>query len=65
MNLSDIMGQLKLHLFAEIGLFLFFGIFLGVVLYTFLRRNQSTFDRARRMPLDDGTAVSTETKDDA
>ncbi len=63
MSLSDVMAQMKLHLFAEIGLFLFFGLFLGVILYTFVRRNQATFDRARRMPLDDGLPAATEKRD--
>ncbi len=62
MNLTDVMAQLKLHMFAEVGLFLFLAIFLGVILYTFVRRNQATFDRARRMPLDDGRPAATETR---
>ena len=59
MGLSDIMGQLKLHFWAEIGLVFFLGIFLAVVLYTFLRRNRATFDRARHLPLEDGERAGT------
>ena len=59
MSLSEIMSQSGLEGWAEIGLVLFLAIFAGVLVYTFRRRNQAKFDRARRMPLDDAP-ISTE-----
>ena len=53
MSLSEIMSQSGLEGYAEVGLVLFLAIFAGVLGYTFRRRNQARFDRARRMPLDD------------
>lgn len=53
MSLSEIMSQAGLEGYAEIGLVLFFALFLGVLVYTFRKRNQAKFDRASRMPLDD------------
>jgi cbb3-type cytochrome oxidase subunit 3 len=54
MSLADIMSAADLHGWAEIGLVLFFALFLGVLGYVFSRRNRATFERASRMPLDDG-----------
>lgn len=55
MKLGDVMGAAGLQIFAEIGLVLFLAIFVGVLIYTFSRRNRPVFDRARRAPLDDAT----------
>jgi cbb3-type cytochrome oxidase subunit 3 len=52
MRLSDVMGYARLELFAEIGLVIFGLIFLGVLVYTFSKRNRRQFEAARRMPLD-------------
>jgi cbb3-type cytochrome oxidase subunit 3 len=46
------MGYARLELFAEIGLVMFGLIFLGVLVYTFSKRNRRQFEAARRMPLD-------------
>lgn len=53
MKLSDVMGRAGLASWAEVGLLLFVAAFIGIVIYTFLRRNQATFERARHMPLDE------------
>ena len=37
---------------GEVGMLLFISIFVGVVIYTFRRKNQSTFESAAHMPLD-------------
>ena len=39
--------------FGETGLLIFVSMFAVVLIYTFARRNQTTFDHARHMPLDD------------
>jgi cbb3-type cytochrome oxidase subunit 3 len=54
MRLSDVMGGARLELFAEVGLVIFALAFATVLVTTFLRRNRAAFERARRMPLDDG-----------
>lgn len=38
---------------VEIGLLIFCGMFALVIIYTFRRRNQGTFERAAHMPLHD------------
>jgi cbb3-type cytochrome oxidase subunit 3 len=53
MSLSEIMAQAGLTVYAEIGLVLFLILFLGILVYTFRRRNRSKFERARRLPLED------------
>lgn len=64
MRLSEIMSAAGLQVFAEIGLVMFLGIFAGVVIYTFTRRNRATFDRARTAPLDDAALSSRENSTD-
>lgn len=45
----------RLSHFAQTGgLLIFVVIFAGVLIYALWPRNQSKFDRAARMPLDDG-----------
>ena len=53
MNLSDLMSQMGLHRFAEIGLVLFLLLFAGVLVHTFRRGNRERFERAARLPLHD------------
>lgn len=53
MSLADIMGAMRLHMFAEIALFIFLAMFLGVVVHVLRKKNKSRFDSARFMPLDD------------
>lgn len=53
MSLTEIMSHAGLEGYAEVGLVLFLALFLGVLVYTFRKRNKATFDRASRMPLDD------------
>jgi len=52
MSLTDVMGGFGLQLFAELGLVLFGGAFLAIVVTTFLRRNREHFERARLLPLE-------------
>jgi cbb3-type cytochrome oxidase subunit 3 len=53
MKLSDVMSAARLEVFAEIGLVLFALAFLTVLVTTLLRRNQPSFERASRLPLDE------------
>jgi hypothetical protein len=52
MSLGDVVSASGLALFAQVALLLFAAIFLYVVAATLARRNQSTFERARFLPLD-------------
>jgi cbb3-type cytochrome oxidase subunit 3 len=54
MKLSDVMGGARLEMFAEIGLVIFALAFVVVLVTTWHRVNRDAFERARRMPLDDG-----------
>lgn len=57
MKLSDVMSASGLSGFAEMGLVIFVVVFIGIVFYTFSRRNRDRFQRARKIPLDDLEAV--------
>jgi len=56
MSLRDVVSGAGLGAFAEVALVLFFAAFLAIVLYVVLRR-RGAWDRARRLPLDDGAPV--------
>ncbi len=58
MKLSDIMGAMELHAYAEIAMVLFMAMFVMVVLYVLKRGNATRFEQARFMPLDDDNPVS-------
>jgi len=51
MKLSDVMGAMELHVFAEVAFVIAAAAFAAVVVTTFLRRNREPFERARLMPL--------------
>lgn len=53
MRLSDVMSNMGLTSFAEIGLVLFFLVFVGIVVYTFLKRNRKKYEEASLLPLED------------
>ena len=53
MRLSDVMSNMNLTSFAEIGLVLFFLVFVGIVIYTFLKRNRKKYEEASMLPLED------------
>jgi cbb3-type cytochrome oxidase subunit 3 len=53
MRLSDVMSNMGLTSFAEIALVLFFLVFVGIVIYTFLRRNRKKYQEASMLPLED------------
>jgi cbb3-type cytochrome oxidase subunit 3 len=56
MSLSDIVGNAGLALYAQVALVIFFLVFLGIVVYVFVRR-KSSWDHVRRLPLDDNDAI--------
>jgi cbb3-type cytochrome oxidase subunit 3 len=53
MRLSDLFRDMQLATFGEIALLLFFGVFAGVAIRTFLLRSRGSYDRLSRLPLDD------------
>ncbi len=57
MKLSDVMGRSGLVSFAEIALLLFIAAFIGIVIYTFMKRNREKYERARHMPLEDDEPI--------
>ena len=59
MRLSDVMGAMGLQIWAEVGLVTFLALFAGVLAYTLSRRRHATFERARRLPLDDDAGEGT------
>ena len=61
MSLSDIVGNAGLAIYAQVALVIFFLVFVGIVIYVFLRR-KSSWDHMRNLPLDDDEPVAT--KDD-
>jgi len=58
MKLSDVVSALKLPIFAELPLVVFFVVFVAVCVHV-LRRGQS-YDRAGALPLDEGSRRSDE-----
>lgn len=61
MRLSDIMGQMGLAGYAEVGLVLFLGVFLALAARTLFLTHSSVHLSQSRIPLDD--AASTERSD--
>ena len=62
MRLSDVMSNMGLTSFAEIGLVLFFLVFVGIVIYTFLKRNRKKYEEASMLPLQDDDAAPLDDK---
>ena len=56
MSLSDIVSNAGLAFYAQVALVIFFLVFVGIVVYVFVRR-KSSWDHVRNLPLDDGDAV--------
>jgi hypothetical protein len=56
MKLSDVMSAMHLQIYAEVALLIFLAVFLLVLLQVCFGRNQSTWQRARLLPLEDCTA---------
>ena len=54
MSLQDVMSGAGNTIFAEIALVLFFLIFVAVVVYLFVLRSRRSWERASRLPLDNG-----------
>lgn len=63
MKLSDIMSAMQLSSYAEVALVIFFAAFLAVVGHVLNRRNNATFERARRIPLDDDPRATRTSQD--
>ncbi len=55
MKLSDVMSAMHLQVYAEVALLIFVAVFLLVLLQVCFGKNESSWQRARLLPLDDGT----------
>ena len=53
MSMTDVMSGSGLAIFAEVALVIFFLVFLGVVVRTFLPGQRRSQEQASRLPLDD------------
>lgn len=53
MRLSDIMSNLGLASFAEVGLIIFLAVFIAVAFRVFSKKYQAEYEAASLMPLDD------------
>jgi cbb3-type cytochrome oxidase subunit 3 len=56
MRLSDAVGSAGLSVYAEVALVIFFATFVGIVIWTFARRNKARYDKMRGMPLENDEA---------
>ena len=56
--LRDIMSAAGLSFFAEVGLVVFFLMFVALVVFLFATRGSPHWEAARRMPLDDDREAS-------
>jgi len=53
-KLSDVMSAMQLAEYAEIALVIFFGVFVLVLLHVMRRGLRRDWERAARLPLEDG-----------
>ncbi|MCA9632939.1 MAG: cbb3-type cytochrome c oxidase subunit 3 [Myxococcales bacterium] len=53
MRLSEIMSNMGLTSYAEVGLLIFLGVFIAVVFRVYSKKYQPEYEAARFMPLDD------------
>lgn len=53
MKLSEIMSNMGLTSYAEVGLLIFLGVFVAVVFRVYSKKYQPEYEAARFMPLDD------------
>lgn len=57
MSLSDVMGEQGLSIYAEVGLVIFFVVFVSVVIWT-MRKPRSEMDLDAQIPLDENRVVT-------
>jgi cbb3-type cytochrome oxidase subunit 3 len=53
-KLSDVMSAMQLAQYAEVALVIFLGVFVLVVLHVMRRGLQQQWERAARLPLEEG-----------
>ena len=61
MKLSDVMSAMQLAQYAEVALVIFFGVFVLVVLHVMRRGLRQHWERAARLPLEEGLENEDET----
>lgn len=54
MRLSELMSSFHLTLYPQVALVIFTSVFAGVTLWLFAFNHGDVFDKAGRLPLDDG-----------
>jgi cbb3-type cytochrome oxidase subunit 3 len=59
MSLSDIVSNAGFAFYAQVALVIFFLVFVGIVVYVFLRR-KSSWDHVRNLPLEEDPPASVE-----
>lgn len=60
MSLSDIMGNMDLSVYPQVGLIIFLAVFAGVMARTFSRARRSEYARIGASAIEDPTRVSVE-----
>lgn len=53
MSITDVISQMRLHVFPQIALVLFLLVFVAVLIRLFVRRSRVEFEHASRLPLED------------
>jgi hypothetical protein len=56
MKLSDVMGAMHLQIYAEVALLIFVSVFLVVLLQVSFGKNESRWQKARQLPLEETRA---------
>jgi cbb3-type cytochrome oxidase subunit 3 len=60
-KLSDVMSAMQLAHYAELALVIFFGVFVLVVLHVLRRGLEQDWERAAKLPLEEGPENQSET----
>ncbi|MBX3316714.1 MAG: hypothetical protein KF902_07615 [Phycisphaeraceae bacterium] len=61
MSLSDIMGNMDLSVYPQIGLVIFLAVFAGVVIRIFSKRHAHEWKQHASLPISEPARVTTET----
>jgi cbb3-type cytochrome oxidase subunit 3 len=64
MGLSSIVSKAGLGGFAEVALVIFLAVFLAVTVHTMRKNREAEFQRASRLPLDDGPPAPLDRKEE-
>ena len=59
MSLSDIVSNAGFAIYAQVALVIFFLVFVGIVIYLFVRR-KSSWEHLRHLPLEEDSPTTAE-----